>query len=44
MYGLDLFLLFFSFFLPSLFFFLYLGWGNPIALINIFVIVDKKNV
>jgi len=33
------------FFFSSFFvFFLYLGWGKPIAFINIFVIVDKKNV
>jgi len=44
MYDLDLFLLFFFFFSSFFVLFLYLGWGNPIALINIFVIVDKKNV
>jgi len=35
---------FFLFFFLLCFLFLYLGWGNPIALINIFVIVDKKNL
>jgi len=39
MYGLDMFLLIFF---SSFFAFLYLGWVNHIAPINIFVIADKK--